>query len=111
MYGTIMRARTKPGQRDAFIAKMRSRGTPDRNPGFLCAEICAEDKDENGVIAVIHFRDRDSYVRNADRPEVDADYQEMQQFLAGPPEWTDVSYVGYTGEPLSQEAVEGAGAR
>ena len=105
MYGTIMRAQTKPGQRDAFIAMMKQRGTPDRNPGFLSAEIGCEDKDPNGVIAVIHFRDRDSYVANAQRPEVDSEYRQMLDFLAGPPEWTDVSYVAYTGEPLNESSM------
>lgn len=111
MYGTIMRARTKPGQRDAFINAMRDRGTPDRNPGFVCAEIAAEDKNDTGVVAIIHFRDRAGYIANADRPEVDADYQQMLQYLDGAPEWTDVNYVGYVGEPLSQAVVEGAAAR
>ncbi len=105
MYGTIMRARTKPGQRDAFIAAMTERGRPENNPGFLSAEVCAEDKDPNGVIAVIHFRDRDGYMANAQRPETDAEYQQMLQYLDGPPEWTDVHYVSYTGEPLSEQSL------
>ena len=108
MYGTIMRARTKPGQRDAFIAAMTERGTPERNPGFLSAEVCAEDGDPNGVIAVIHFRDRESYMANADRPETDAEYQQMLQYLDGPPEWTDVHYVSYKGQPLSEESLSAA---
>jgi quinol monooxygenase YgiN len=105
MYGTIMRAQTKPGQRDAFIAKMKQRGTPERNPGFVSAEVAAEDKNPNGVIAVIHFRDRDSYVTNAQRPEVDSEYREMIEYLEGPPEWTDVAYVAYTGEPLNESSM------
>ncbi|HEV7679430.1 MAG TPA: antibiotic biosynthesis monooxygenase [Candidatus Dormibacteraeota bacterium] len=109
MYGTIMRAQTKPGQRNAFVEMMKQRGTPDRNPGFVCAEIAVEDKDPNGVIAVIHFRDRDSYVSNAQRPEVDGEYQRMLEHLASPPEWTDVEYVAYTGEPLSESSMAAAG--
>ncbi|HZS13313.1 MAG TPA: antibiotic biosynthesis monooxygenase [Candidatus Dormibacteraeota bacterium] len=108
MYGTIMRARTKPGQRDAFIASMVDRGTADRNPGFLSAEVCAVDGDPEGVIAVIHFKDRESYLRNADRPEVDSEYRQMLGFLAGPPEWTDVHYVSYRGEPISEGSAAAA---
>lgn len=105
MFGTIMRAQVKAGQRDAFIAAMRDRGTAGRNPGFLSAELGFEDKNPDRVIAVIHFKDRDSYMANAGRPEVDAEYQGMLQYLAGPPEWIDLHYVAYEGEPLSADAV------
>jgi heme-degrading monooxygenase HmoA len=105
MFGTIMRAQCKPGQRDAFIAKMRQRGTAANNPGFLSAEIGCEDKDSDRVVAVIHFRDREGYMANASRPQTDAEYREMLQFLTGPPEWIDVSYVAYTGEPLTEAAL------
>ena len=102
-----MRAQVKPGQRDAFIATMRDRGTATRNPGFLSAEIAYEDKDSDRVIAVIHFRDRESYMENANRPQTDAEYQKMLQYLTGPPEWIDVHYVGYEGEPLTAAAMAG----
>jgi len=107
MFGTIMRAQAKAGQRDAFIAKMRERGTAANNPGFLSAEIGYEDKNPNSVVAVIHFRDRETYMANANRPQTDAEYQEMLQFLTGPPEWTDLYYVAYTGEPLTEAALAG----
>jgi quinol monooxygenase YgiN len=109
MYGTIMRAQTKPGQRDAFVDMMKQRGTPDRNPGFLSAEIGTVDKDPNGVVAVIHFRDRASYQANAQRPEVDSEYRAMLEYLSEPPQWTDVVYVAYTGEPLNAAAMATAG--
>jgi heme-degrading monooxygenase HmoA len=105
MFGTIMRAQCKAGQRDAFIAKMRQRGTAGNNPGFLSAEIGYEDKEPDRVVAVIHFRDRDSYMTNAARPQTDSEYRDMLQFLTGPPEWTDLHYVAYTGEPLTESAL------
>jgi quinol monooxygenase YgiN len=108
MFGTIMRARCKPGQRDAFIDTMRQRGTAANNPGFLSAELAYEDKDPDRVIAVIHFRDRESYMANAQRPQTDAEYQQMLGFLVEPPEWIDVHYVAYTGEPLNESAMAAA---
>jgi len=105
MFGTIMRARTKPGQRDAFIELMKSRARPGNNPGFHSAEVCAEDKDANGVMAVIHFHDRAGYLANADRPETDAEYRKMLDYLEGPPEWIDVEYRHFAGEPLSESSV------
>jgi heme-degrading monooxygenase HmoA len=109
MFGTIMRAQAKAGQRDAFIEAMRRRGTAGNNPGFLSAEIGYEDKDPDRVIAVIHFRDRESYMANADRPQTDADYKDMLQYLAGPPEWIDLHYVAYEGEPLNASAMATSG--
>ena len=105
MFGTIMRAQVKPGQRDAFIQKMRQRGTAANNPGFLSAEIGYEDKDPDRVVAVIHFRDRESYMANASRPQTDAEYRETLQFLVGPPEWIDINYVAFIGEPLTEAAL------
>jgi quinol monooxygenase YgiN len=104
MYGTIMRAQCKPGQRDAFIEAMKRRGTSGDNPGFHAAEIAYEDKDPDRVVAVIHFRDRESYIANAQRPQTDQSYQETLQYVVGPPEWIDVNYVSYKGQPLSEEA-------
>lgn len=108
MYGTILRARTKPGQRDAFIAAMRERGTAEHNPGFLSAEVCTEDRDPDGVVVVIRFRDRESYLANANRPETDADYRSTLEYLQGPPEWIDVNYVEYHGEPVSEGSAAAA---
>ena len=100
-----MRAQVKAGQRDAFIEAMRGRGSASRNPGFLSAEIGFEDKNPDRVVAVIHFRDRASYMANAERPETDSDYRGMLDYLTGPPEWTDLHYVAYEGEPLNAAAV------
>jgi hypothetical protein len=59
-------------------------------------------------MAVIHFRDRDGYLANAQRPETDAEYQQMLQYLDGPPEWIDVEYRHYTGEPLTEAGATAA---
>jgi heme-degrading monooxygenase HmoA len=108
MFGTIMRAQVKPGRRDAFIAEMEKRGTAQNNPGFICAEVGYEDKDPNRVIAVIHFRDRESYMENAGRPQTDEQYRATLEYLEGPPEWTDVHYVAFHGEPLTEASATAA---
>jgi quinol monooxygenase YgiN len=105
MYGTIMRAQAKPGRRDEFIAEMKRRGTAQDNPGFISAEIAYEDKDSDRVIGIIHFRDRESYLANAQRPQTDEQYKATLDYLVGPPEWIDVHYVAYRGEPISEDAL------
>ena len=107
MFGTIMRAQCKPGQRDAFIKAMQERAREGANPGFISAEIGYEDKDNDRVVSIIHFRDREGYMANAERPQTDAEYRKMLDFLTGPPEWTDLHYVSYRGAPLTESATAG----
>ncbi|HEU5001154.1 MAG TPA: antibiotic biosynthesis monooxygenase [Actinomycetota bacterium] len=101
MYGTIMRARVKADAREAFERTMAEweerRGSPD---GYHSSEIAWEEADPNRVVLVVHFRDKESYVANAQSPDQDAEYQEMVKLLEGPPEWIDVNYGSYSGKPL-----------
>jgi heme-degrading monooxygenase HmoA len=109
MYGTIMRAKAKPGRREDFIAEMKQRGSANENPGFLSAEIAYEDKDPDRVIAVIRFRDREAYLANTQRPQTDEGYQRTLEYLVEPPEWVDVHYVHFVGEPRTEPAGAAAG--
>lgn len=101
MYGTIMRAQVKADAREAFETTMAQwearRGSPD---GYHSSEIAWEDGDPNRVVLIVHFRDKESYVANAQSPDQDAEYQEMVNLLEGPPEWIDVNYGQYLGSPL-----------
>ncbi len=106
MYGSIMRARVKPGKREEFVRVMGEL-TPAHQEferGLHSVELAWEDKDPNRVVMIIHFRDRESYVRNAELPETDGDYRRWVQLLEGEPEWTDVSYADYVGKPLTSTA-------
>jgi hypothetical protein len=49
---------------------------------------------------IVHFKDRESYMANADRRETDTDYRRQLEYLEGEPEWIDVSYAEYVGKPL-----------
>jgi len=51
---------------------------------------------------IVHFRDRQSYVKNAGRPETNRNYEEMAKHLEGPPEWIDLDYRRYYGQPVSE---------
>jgi quinol monooxygenase YgiN len=106
MYGTIMRGKVKAGQRDAYINTMRELvpSADDYGQGFHSAELAWEDKDPDRFVAIIHFRDRESYIANANRPETDADYRRQLEYLEGPPEWIDVNYADYMGKPVGDGA-------
>jgi quinol monooxygenase YgiN len=92
MYGTIMRARVKPGQRDAFIESMSAQ-QQSQPSGFHSADVAWEDKDPNRVVLIARFADKDSYVANASSPEQDREYRRMLEFLEAEPEWIDVNFV------------------
>jgi len=103
MYGTIMRAKLKAGQKDAYQRwgqEQESQLTQSPSTGFVSIEVAFEDKDPNRVVSIIRFKDKDSYVKNANAPKTNDNYNEMIKFFEGPPEWIDVNFVAFQGEPL-----------
>ncbi|HEU5001641.1 MAG TPA: antibiotic biosynthesis monooxygenase [Actinomycetota bacterium] len=96
MYGTIMRARVKPGVRHVFEdeAARNSAAHPD---GYLFSELAWEDSDAEALVLIVHFRDRASYLANAASPEQDAQYRRMLQYFEGEPEWIDIRYAATLG--------------
>jgi quinol monooxygenase YgiN len=106
MFGTIMRARVKEARMEAFgrLLEEQRAGT-ERPPGFHSLEFAREDKDPDRVVAVIHFADKESYLANAKRPETNAEYQQLLGFLEGEPEWIDVHYARYYGDPVSEDVL------
>lgn len=99
MYGTIMRARVKPGRRAEFEQLTQDIVPHHRDTGLVNFELAWEANDPDAVLAIIHFRDRESYERNADRPETDADYRRQLELLVGEPEWIDVEYGATVAAP------------
>ena len=110
MYGSIMRARLKPGAREGYEAHLRTLvpSAEDYGQGLHSIEMAYEDKDPDRVIVVVHFRDRESYLANANRPETDSEYRSQLEFLDGEPEWIDVNYSAYVGKPLTETVQAGA---
>lgn len=92
MFGTVMRARVKPGERENFIRQMREIDQSRRPEGMESFEVAWEDQDPNRLVMIVHFRDRESYMANAATPEQDREYREMLRHLDGEPEWIDVRF-------------------
>ena len=108
MYGTIMRAKVKAGQLDAFRKYSQAQATPDNASGWVSSEFAVEDKDPNRIVGIIRFKDKESYVKNANAPQTNDNYNQMLKFLEGPPEWIDVHYVAFQGEPLKEYMMTGS---
>lgn len=106
MYGTIMRARVKDGRKADYERLVREvvPSSEDYGRGMHSVEIAWQDDDPQRVVVIVHFRDRESYLANANRPETDSDYQRQLELFDGPPEWIDVTYTDYVGQPLKESA-------
>jgi hypothetical protein len=102
MYGTIMRATIKAGQEDAFRRYAQEQGGPDPAAGWISSEFAVEDKDPNRIVGIIRFKDKESYVKNANAPRTNDNYNEMLRFFESPPQWIDVNYVSFQGQPLKE---------
>src|SRR5712692_7854413 len=108
MYGTIMRAKLKPGQREAFQQWAQEQGSPKDAGGWVSSEFAVEDKDPSRIVGIIRFKDKESYVKNANAPRTNDNYNQMMKFFEAPPEWIDVTYVAFQGETLKEYMTAGA---
>ena len=101
MYGSIMRARVKPGRRGELERLFTEIAPGHQKQGLISAELAWEERDPDRVLVIIHFRDRDSYMRNAERPETDRDFRRQLELLDGQPEWIDIEYGVRVGSALT----------
>lgn len=103
MYGSIMRARIKKGMKDGYVQLLHELvpTADDYGQGMHSLELGFEDADPDRVVVVIHFRDKESYLANAKRAETDAQFRRQAEFFDGEPEWIDVQYAEYVGNPLT----------
>jgi quinol monooxygenase YgiN len=108
MYGTIMRATIKAGQQDAFRRFAQEQGSPADAAGWVSSEFAIEDKNPNRIVGIIRFKDKESYVKNANAPQTNDNYNQMLRFMEAPPEWIDVNYIAFQGETLKEYMTAGA---
>jgi len=62
-------------------------------PGHLMSCVLRSDADPNEYWLVALFTDRESYIRNADSPEQDEEYQMLRSVLESDPIWHDGEVV------------------
>jgi len=87
MYGTIARFKVKPGAQ----AELDRIGREDSAliDGFAFEYIFQMDSDPNEVMLVVAFKDKASYVANANSPEQHARYERYRALMTADPEWHD----------------------
>jgi quinol monooxygenase YgiN len=87
MFGTIGRLKVKPGKIDELKAAFASEERDiDGSIAFYVYEV--EGKENELILAVV-FRDKDSYMKNADDPAQDDQYRKLVDLLEEPPTWED----------------------
>lgn len=95
MYGTVARLRAKPGRAGDLRALMEEwdRDMKPRVPGAERSLVYRLDADEDAFIVAAAFRDRKSYLANADNPDQDKWYRRLRECLDSDPEWMDGEIV------------------
>jgi antibiotic biosynthesis monooxygenase len=96
MYGTIARFRIRSGVKDEFIKTMDSFGDA-MIPGWVADYYFQMDKDSEEFYLVAIFKDKETYVANADSPQQHEQYLKFRSFLIEDPEWHDGFIVSATG--------------
>ena len=89
MYGTIAKLKAKPGAVD----ELRKMTDGRKIPGYIASYAYQSDDNPNELWLVAIFKDKETYVANADSPEQDQYYQMMRQKLSADPEWHDGEIV------------------
>jgi len=90
MYGTIAKLTVKPGQVSALRNVMAA---PVARPGSVAGYVYQMDNDANVLYLAVMFESKAAYQANAERPETNAQFEKMMQFLAAEPEWHDGEVV------------------
>ena len=96
MYGTIARFRIKPGAKDDFVKAMNSQGEAII-PGWVADYYFQIDQDPDEFYLVAIFKDKETYMANADSPEQHERYVVFRSFLVDDPEWHDGFILSATG--------------
>ena len=99
MYGTIFRMKVKPGQQGR-VNELFEEWDQERQPkieGAVGGVFMRPDRSPNELIGVAIFRDKASYIANADDPEQHAWFMKLREALEADPEWEDGEYVWASG--------------
>jgi quinol monooxygenase YgiN len=89
-YGTIARAKVKPGALDSLKATMEAQ---EHEPASVAVYAYQMDGDSDELYIVAVFKDREAYLANADSPEQHERYLQMRHWLVEDPEWHDGTVI------------------
>jgi quinol monooxygenase YgiN len=89
MYGTIAKLKAKKGS----IEQLRKMEMARRPAGYVATYVFQSDTSQDELWLVAIFKDKATYVANAESPEQDREFKNLMQFLTAEPEWHDGEVV------------------
>ena len=85
MYGTVAKMIVKPGA-EQQLSKI---GSQRKRLGQIKSYVFKSDNVPNEFWMVTVFKDKATYLANADSPEQDEEFRNMMKYLNQEPEWHD----------------------
>jgi heme-degrading monooxygenase HmoA len=92
MFGTVAMCSVSPENAESLMALAAAEDVLGID-GYLGTEILVAENHPNTMLMVVRFRDRQSYVANADSPGQDERYGEFRALMESDPVWYDGEWV------------------
>lgn len=89
MYGTIAKLKAKKGS----LEQIRKMEMGRRPAGYIGSYMFQSDASQDELWLVAIFKDKATYIANAESPEQDQEFQNLMQYLTAEPEWHDGEVV------------------
>lgn len=90
MYGTIFNLNVKSGHKEKLIELMKNQA---RNPEGMLAWFLMHPDDDEDLIGVAVFENKDAHLANANNPDQHEYFMAIMEHLNSEPTWTDGEYV------------------
>ncbi|HIB35136.1 MAG TPA: hypothetical protein EYO26_01665 [Dehalococcoidia bacterium] len=90
MYGTIFNLNVKTDHKEKLIEVMKNQA---RNPEGLIAWFLMNPDDDEDLIGVAVFENKDAHLANANNPDQHEYFMAIMEHLNSEPTWTDGEYV------------------
>jgi quinol monooxygenase YgiN len=92
MYGTVAVCQVRPGN----LARLRALAAAEGSlgiEGYLGTTLLVVDNHPDTVLMVVRFRDRETYLANAESAEQDERYQDFRALMENDPVWYDGDWI------------------
>jgi quinol monooxygenase YgiN len=97
MFGTVAKVKFKPGKLKEMMDDL-DRDASERDPGTVAVLVFQSTDDPDVAFMVAVAESEEAYRANANRPETDARFRMMMEYMETEPEWND-GHVIYSDLP------------
>ena len=94
MYGTVARMKVTRENLEKLRESMDDVAGRSVD-GYIATHVLVPDEWHDEVLVVVFFKDRQTYLKNANDPKMDEDYRKIRAHLEADPEWTDGDWVSH----------------